>query len=203
MESTWDLIRLPDSLRTVITTIALALALAPFLPGIKIVGVEIPKLEGKTREVSKVIGPLCFMIAILAFIPIWPTAMGNISGCGFFSDEWGPAGEWLCYSPSNKGRERFWVGCRVTANVPLTIDSIRTAVGISNGIYVGLNPQKYTDTLTLSAKESEWVAIPVETSISADVLSRFHDGSQIALKVKNTDVWLVGKLPALAIPVEK
>jgi hypothetical protein len=201
MKSTWDLIMLPDALRVLIATVAMALALAPFLPGLKIGGFEVPKLKGRAQQVMRAVGPLCFAVTIGAFIPAWPTATANISSCGFYRDQYGPAGEWQPYDPVSKGKERFWVGCLITANIPLTIESVLTPVGLADDFYVGLNPQKLEANIALSAKQSEWIAVPVELSAYPDAMSRFRTRSQIKFKLRESDVWLVGKLPPLIMPI--
>jgi hypothetical protein len=201
MKSTWDLIMLPDALRVLFTTVAMALAFAPFFPGLKIGGLEVPKLIGRAQQVMRTVGPLCFALIIGAFIPVWSTATAHISNCGFYRDQYGPSGEWQPYDPVSKGKERFWIACHITANIPLTIESVLTPVGLVDDFFVGLNPQKLEASLVLFAKQSEWLAVPVELSMYSDAMSHFRTRSQIKFKLRDSNVWLIGNLPPLIMPI--
>lgn len=65
-----DLLGLPETVQTTLLLLALALALAPFLSGLKIGGVEIPKLDPRRRRILRIAGPASVVVAIALVVPV-------------------------------------------------------------------------------------------------------------------------------------
>lgn len=65
-----DLLGLSETVQTTLLLLALALALAPFLSGVKIGGVEIPKLDPRRRRVLRIAGPASLAVAIALVVPV-------------------------------------------------------------------------------------------------------------------------------------
>lgn len=65
-----DLLGLSEAVQTTLLLLALALALAPFLSGVKIGGVEIPKLDPRRRRALRIAGPASVVVAIALVVPV-------------------------------------------------------------------------------------------------------------------------------------
>ena len=80
-----------------------------------------------------------------------------------YRDNYDEDGTWAKYDPKIDGQEKFWIALKIIANQNLTIQTFTIEDLEFDSFYIGYSfPQKQTDELTLSAGQSEWVAIPVE-----------------------------------------
>lgn len=85
-----------------------------------------------------------------------------VENIGLYRDAYEEDGTWAEYDPKIHGQERFWIGLKIIAKQSLTIQTFVLGDRQFDSFYGGYSPQKYTDEITLSSGQSEWVAIPVE-----------------------------------------
>ncbi len=65
-----DLLGLPEPVQTTLLLLAIALMLASVLSGVKIGGIEIPRLDPRRRRALRVIGPVSVLVAIALVMPV-------------------------------------------------------------------------------------------------------------------------------------
>lgn len=72
--STYALVGIPEQLAITFTLIALALALAPWVEGIEIGPLKVPKLSIGQRQFLRIVGPIAFLILMIGFAKTWSIA---------------------------------------------------------------------------------------------------------------------------------
>ena len=197
MLSSWQLVNIPDQIAILLTTLALGLALAPWVGGIEVLGFRIPRLPRSLRKPVATIAIPCFLLALAGYYPLWAKPAGTATGCGFFRDDFGPNGEWQAFIPETGRAERFWVGCRVRASQSTTIRSVETALGVTQNFFAGLSDQKLVDRYQLSTGEEEWLAVPIELASYAAALRAFHNPSLVTFGSSADGGSIVGELVGL------
>ncbi|HEX7152290.1 MAG TPA: hypothetical protein VF618_12450 [Thermoanaerobaculia bacterium] len=65
-----DVLGFPETVRTTVLLLSIALALAPLLAGVKFAGIEIPKLDPRRRRALRWIGPIGVVVAIALAVPL-------------------------------------------------------------------------------------------------------------------------------------
>lgn len=69
---------IPDKVAIFLLVVALALALAPYLPGSDFGVLKVPALEREIQEILRWVGPLFFALVVLLFLPLWPTDRAEV-----------------------------------------------------------------------------------------------------------------------------
>jgi hypothetical protein len=71
--STYEVMGIPEKLSVALVLVALSFALAPWLGGLEITGLKIPKLSRGMTAALRVNMPALFVISVLGYFPAWPT----------------------------------------------------------------------------------------------------------------------------------
>ena len=71
MSSTYKLLLLPNEIRIILFLLSLILVLAPYAAGKDFGIFKIPKFSEKVNKRLKYVGPLCVVLVIVGFLPLW------------------------------------------------------------------------------------------------------------------------------------
>ena len=71
MISTYAFLGIPESLASVLVLVCLSLSLTPWLGGLEVGPLKVPRIEGPRAAAMKLFAPLGFFLTIAGFYPIW------------------------------------------------------------------------------------------------------------------------------------
>jgi hypothetical protein len=166
-KSTYNILGFPDGVGVLFVAISLSLTLSPYLSGIRLGQIDIPRFPKRLRKWLKIIGPLLLLFSLLGFVPFWPPPSPKedplvIVHLGLYRNEYTRDKDWEHYNPITHGKDIFWVGIFVRAKMDLTIGRIEINGLEPEGFFVGYYPQKYTSGLSLKKGDQLWLGIPRE-----------------------------------------
>jgi hypothetical protein len=75
--STYAVAGIPEGLATTFVLICLSLSLAPWLGGVEIGPLKVPKFSDRANRWIRVAAPLAFMVFALGFLKIWPSGVST------------------------------------------------------------------------------------------------------------------------------
>jgi len=182
--SVYELLGIPLQIGTLLFTIALILALSPYLSGKNFGILMIPALDKKAKRILKLWGPSIVIATLVPFVPILPDMElpVSIDTANFYKDSY--IGEsWAPYYSEENGKERFWVGCHVRAKKDVTITNLWIGDLEFKSFYVGYKPgeQHKVDEKFLEEDSPEWLGIPFETDNWSNHIERFKKPTLIKL----------------------